>query len=137
MTAIYHITHLNNLALILGCGELLSDTLIQQVAVKPTNIAHGQIKERRQRTVVTIPPGGVVTDYVPFYFCPRSPMLYAVHGGFVAGYPGGQGQVLHLVADAETIAAQNAICITPTATLPCNRCGSIPELPDSPVSIGP
>ena len=106
MTSIYHITHLQNLPAILASGELLSDSGIRARNLVPTSIAHGHIKERRARTIIDLPPGGVVSDYVPFYFCPRSPMLYAIHGGSVQGYPGGQSKVLHLVADAEELAAQ-------------------------------
>lgn len=105
MTAIYHITHLDNLPGILAHGELLSDALVRAAGIATTAIAYGHIKQRRERVAVDIPPGGVVADYVPFYFCPRSPMLYAIHGGQVPGYPGGQSQVLHLVADAEQVAA--------------------------------
>lgn len=48
-------------------------------------------------------PGGCVGDYVPFYFAPRSPMLYAIHKGFVEGYNSGQSEVVHLVSSAEMV----------------------------------
>lgn len=108
MTAIYHITHLDNLPGILARGELLADTRIRSAGLQPHNIAHGNIKQRRATVAIPIAPGGVVADYVPFYFCPRSPMLYAIHGGHVQGYPGGQGKVLHLIADAESLTAHHA-----------------------------
>lgn len=111
MTSIYHITHIDNLPAILARGALLSDSLIRSHGLQPRNIGHGNIKQRRAGTAVGIPPGGHVCDYVPFYFCPRSPMLLAVHSGQVAGYPGGQNRVLHLVASAESIIAQDAACI--------------------------
>lgn len=111
MTAIYHITHIDNLPAILALGELLSDTMIRTLGLQAQCIAHGHIKQRRQQTPVSMAPGGMVSDYVPFYFCPRSPMLYAIHGGSVEGYPGGQGRVLHLVADAEAVEASGAQCV--------------------------
>lgn len=71
--------------------------------VKHVGIAHRHIKERRARRIVPIAPGGTLADYVPFYFAPRSPMLFAIHTGSVEGYTEGQIEVLHLVTSVETI----------------------------------
>jgi hypothetical protein len=101
MTAIYHITHLDNLAAILHTGALLSDTLRAQNGLAPRSIAHAHIKDRRATTPIPIAPGGRVADYVPFYFCPRSPMLYANFKG-MAGTDG-QQRILHLVTTAEAV----------------------------------
>src|SRR5581483_4670974 len=38
-------------------------------------------------------------DYVPFNFCPRSVMLYAIHRNLVPGYREGQPRVVHLVSN--------------------------------------
>ncbi|MCC6561014.1 MAG: DUF4433 domain-containing protein [Xanthomonadales bacterium] len=111
MTAIYHITHIDNLSALVGRGALLSDTRIREQGLTPQNIAYGNIKARRAATAVTLPPRGVISDYVPFYFCPRSPMLYAVHRDQVPGYEGGQTNVVHLVADAERLVAAGLNCL--------------------------
>lgn len=43
--------------------------------------------------------GTTVGEYVPFYFCPRSPMLYVIsQRGNELAYRGGQNQVIHLVS---------------------------------------
>ncbi len=76
------------------------------------SIAYDTIKERRKRRRVEnlrgekIAAGGVLADYVPFYFCNRSPMLGAIHKGRVPAYQGGQKDVVYLVAHAETVAAK-------------------------------
>lgn len=111
MTAIYHITHVANLPAILEAGALWSDTRLKAASTAPKNIAHGNIKQRRERTPVTVKPHGVVADYVPFYFCPRSPMLYALKGGSVTSAEGTQQDILHLVLEAESLADAGLACL--------------------------
>jgi hypothetical protein len=55
------------------------------------------IKQRRREQVVPIGRGGVVADYVPFYFAPRSPMLYRIYRGGVEGYQRDQAELVYLV----------------------------------------
>jgi len=107
MTKLYHITHIRNLKSIISRGGILSDNEMNKENVKHVEIAHKNIKERRARKPVPLKPGGTLADYVPFYFAPRSPMLYAIHTGFVEGYMGGQESVLHLVTTVETVLSQN------------------------------
>jgi hypothetical protein len=83
------------------------------------SIAYDTIKERRKRRAVKtlggqpVAAGGMLADYVPFYFCNRSPMLGAIHKGRVPAYQGGQRDVVYLVAHVETVAAQvPAWCFT-------------------------
>src|SRR5207253_1267547 len=47
--------------------------------------------------------GGRLSDYVPFYFDPLSPMLYAIHRGVVAGFNGDQRSIIHLVSTVQAI----------------------------------
>lgn len=72
-----HFTHVRNLRGIAERG-LLADACGADPQV---DCAEGGIKEARRRRIVPIGPGGVVADYVPFYYAPRSPMLRRIHGG--------------------------------------------------------
>jgi hypothetical protein len=63
------------------------------------------IQGRRAARAVSAGPGGVLLDYVPFYFGPRSPMLYRLHTGWVDGYTEGQEPIVTLVVAVEEIAA--------------------------------
>lgn len=101
MTTIYHITHLNNLERIIAEGGLRCDRGAQEL--KAVNIGHRHIKERRMNRCVPVGPGGTVGDYVPFYFAPRSPMLYAISRGAVEGYADGQRPVIYLCSAAESV----------------------------------
>ena len=64
-----------------------------------------EIKERRRERVLNSCPGLRVGGCVPFYFCPRSVMLYLIH---MANHPDlacGQDPIVHLEADLnETVA---------------------------------
>lgn len=101
MTAIYHMTHHSNLGAIIANGGLLSDRATQNIP--HTRVGHLHIKDRRLNRKVPIPPGGTVGDYVPFYFAPKPPMLYAISRGSVEGYAGGQKEVVYLVSSAESV----------------------------------
>ncbi len=103
MTSIYHITHINNLPGIIESGGLWCDAQVYSGKVAATGIAHEHIKERRRCRNVDMAPGGNLCDYVPFYFGPRSPMLYSIHNGYVEGYQGGQDSILHLEARIEHV----------------------------------
>ena len=105
LTAIYHITHIRNLRSIVGANGLYCDNARLKRAIDCIGIAHQHIKDRRANRIVPTCKGGTLADYVPFYFAPRSPMLYSINGGAVEGYKEGQAPVLHLVSSAEAAAA--------------------------------
>ncbi|NEP83867.1 MAG: DUF4433 domain-containing protein [Okeania sp. SIO3C4] len=106
-TPIYHITHIKNLTSILNSDGLIAVSTLKQKQVSYTNIAYEQIQGRRARKIVPCGIGGVLHDYVPFYFAPRSPMLYTIHKGNVPGYQDGQSSIIHLVVEIEAIANSN------------------------------
>jgi hypothetical protein len=100
---IYHITHVQNLAAIIQHGGLWSDLQCQNRNVEGTKIGYSHIKQRRMRFVVPLAPAGPLGDYVPFYFAPRSPMLFTISRGNVAEYQAGQEPVVHLVSSVEEV----------------------------------
>jgi hypothetical protein len=102
-TPIYHITHVANLPEIITAGCLWSDRRIQHEGVN-TVIGFDHIKRRRLEEIeVDCHPGTKVGDYVPFYFCPRSVMLYVIdRRNTQLQYQGGQREIVHLVSTVET-----------------------------------
>lgn len=98
---IYHILHVDRLASVIADGALFSDAQMTQRAGAGTTIGMGSIKAQRLRRAVTCHPGTNVGDYVPFYFCPRSVMLYMIwkanHENLA--YRGGQEPIITLEAD--------------------------------------
>jgi hypothetical protein len=76
---VFRITHRNNLKWILDHGLHCATSKIRD----PDFVAIGsqEIIDRRNDRVVPLSPGGVLSDYVPFYFTPCSPMLYNIVTG--------------------------------------------------------
>ncbi|MEW6155340.1 MAG: DUF4433 domain-containing protein [Actinomycetota bacterium] len=99
-TPLYHFTHVDNLPSIVTDGLLCEAASTQRCVVE---VGNRRIKEQRRRRPVRAGPGGSVGDYVPFYFAPRSPMLYAVNAGQVEQYAGGQGPLVYLVTSVERL----------------------------------
>jgi len=77
---IFRITHCQNIPWILEHGlhcrtsETLDPDFIE--------IGNPDVIARRRDRAVPIAPGGVLAHYVPFYFTPRSPMLFNITSGY-------------------------------------------------------
>ena len=98
---IYHITHVDNLAGIVSADGLFSDSHMLQHGGATSVIGMSSLKERRLHLPVSCHPGKTVGEFVPFYFCPRSIMLYVISCGNHPDltYRGGQEPIVHLQAD--------------------------------------
>ena len=97
---LFHFTHINNLTSIATLG-LASDNHVQADGRLTTEVGQPGIKAPRRERPVPCGPGGVVADYVPFYFAARSPMLGSIHSGRVPTYQGGQADIVYLVSDID------------------------------------
>lgn len=101
---IYHIVHVDNLASIVADGCLWSDAeMVQRQG--GTVIGMGRIKQRRLGLPVSCHQGTNVGEYVPFYFCSRSIMLFVIHcaNHSELAYRGGQQPIVHLEADLHMV----------------------------------
>ena len=101
---IYHIVHVDKFEMIVRDGYLYSDSTMAQ-RQSGSVIGIDKIKSRRLTLPVSCHPDTNVGDYVPFYFCPRSIMLYVIH---CANHPdlayrGGQRPIIHLEADLHSV----------------------------------
>jgi len=102
---IYHITHLDNLPQMVD-GVLWSDAERIRRDLNCTVVGMSEIKRRRlEELEVDCHPGTKVGEYVPFYFCPRSIMLFLLHKGNHPDltYAGGQRPIVHLQADLRRV----------------------------------
>ena len=98
---IFHIFHVDRLRSIITEDGLLSDAVIAARPLVGTTIGMTSIKQRRLSLPLDSRPGLHVGNCVPFYFCPRSVMLYLIHQANHESltYRGGQSSIIHLEAD--------------------------------------
>lgn len=97
---IYHIVHVDKLASIAADECLWSDVELETKAAPGTVIGMNHIKERRKKISLPSFPDLKVGECVPFYFGPRSVMLYMMHmKNAELAYKGGQEPIVHLVSD--------------------------------------
>lgn len=78
---IFRIVHVDNVPWILDHNGLHCRNSPQQ---NPSyvNIGNPDLIDRRSRHTVPVPPGGTLSDYVPFYFTPFSMMMYNIKTGY-------------------------------------------------------
>ena len=103
---IYHITHVRNVPQIVEAGVLWSDAKRIELGLDCDVVGMASIKRRRLEEIeVDCHPGTKVGEYVPFYFCPRSIMLYMLHMGNHPdlNYREGQQPIVHLEADLRAV----------------------------------
>lgn len=98
---IYHIVHINNLPSIIADGYLFADSEMKKQKKDGMTIGMNKIKERRLSLPLISHNKLYVGECVPFYFCPRSIMLYILYMGNSPDieYHGGQSPIIHLVSD--------------------------------------
>ncbi len=97
---IYHITHIDNLRDIITSQGLFSDAHLINNKRHYHSIGLREIKKRRLSKFLSSYPDLSVGACVPFYFCPRSVMLYLIYKKREdLGYYGGQEPIVHLEAD--------------------------------------
>ena len=97
-----HFTHIEHLADVSDRG-LLCDSQAQARGILIKEVGNRGIKERRRVRVVPVHPGGVVADYVPFYYAPRSPMMFSIHHGNVPEYTEGISSLAYLTTTVERL----------------------------------
>jgi len=79
---VFRITHIANVPWILDHGLHCRNSPERDPAFR--EIGNPELIEKRAGREVPLPPGGLLSDYIPFYFTPYSPMLYNI----ITGYAG-------------------------------------------------
>lgn len=103
-TPIFRFFHIDNLETFLQRGALHAPNHTPEDGRGYRTIHNTQIQGKRHTRTVPCGPGGVIHDFVPFYFGYRSPMLFQLHSGRVEGYTEGQRPLIYAVCSAQQIA---------------------------------
>ncbi|EWM14880.1 DUF4433 domain-containing protein [Kutzneria sp. 744] len=109
---VFHFTHVDNVPSLIESGALLADCLLRRTAHAFAEIGNPEIKARRRAVRVPVPPGGVVGDYVPFYFAPQSPMLFQVAGQQAALGAKVQDHLIYLVSKVALLRNHAPLVVT-------------------------
>jgi len=99
---IFRITHIDNVRWILRHGLHCRNSDLCDPDYK--QIGDPDVIGRRHGRTVPIPPGGTLSDYVPFYFTPWTPMLYNIVTGFRGVPLQPRPAIVMLVASLSTLA---------------------------------
>ena len=100
---LFHFTHLDHVSSILDLGALISDDEAQRDGLVTTEAGNPDIKERRRRIGVPCGPGGTVSEYVPFYFAARSPMMLSIKSGRVPTFRGDHRDLVYFVTSVQQV----------------------------------
>jgi hypothetical protein len=101
---IFRITHVDNLPWILDNG--LHARNGEKFDPGYRNIGNPDLIEKRSKRSVKVPPGGTLSDYVPFYFTPYSIMLYNIKTGYGGVKQVPNSEILILVSSLRRVAAR-------------------------------
>lgn len=77
---IFRIVHRDNVPWILENGMHCRNSLVQHPGY--CTIGNPDLIDRRQHRIVPVAPGGTLSDYVPFYFTPFTPMMLNIKTGY-------------------------------------------------------
>jgi hypothetical protein len=107
-TPVYRFIHIDNLAVVLRRAALHAPRHVPDDGHVYKTIHNVDIQDERRRTLIPCGPGGVIHDYVSFYFGPRTPMLLQLHTGRAGGYTQTQTPLIYLISTAQAINASGA-----------------------------
>lgn len=77
---IFRIVHKDNMGQVLQAGCQSRSAAAAQTGY--VEIGNQELIQKRTQRVVPCPPGRTLSDYVPFYFTPYTPMIYNIKTGF-------------------------------------------------------
>jgi len=107
-TPIYRLMHIDNLHTCLRRGGLHAPNHLPEDGLPYKAIHNLDIQNERRIRSVPCGPGGVIHDYVAFYFGYLSPMMLQLKTGRVEDYNEGQAPLIYLISTAQAVECSGA-----------------------------
>lgn len=106
---LFRITHIRNLPWILLNGLYAANSSV----LDPNFVAIGNpdLISKRSRRFVPIHPKGTLSDYVPFYFTPKSPMLLNINTGYSGITRRSNEEIAIIVTNCQALMSQGTALI--------------------------
>jgi len=102
---IFRIVHRDNVPWILKNGiHCRNSTTFDRNYI---NIGNPELIDKRNHRVVPCHPGGTLSDFVPFYFTPFSPMLFNIKTGFGGITKRANEEIVIFVSSLPTLKSMN------------------------------
>lgn len=107
-TPILRFIHVDNLEICLRRNGLHAPNFTPEDGLKYRPIHNVEIQQARHQRPVRCGPGGVLHDYIPFYFGYLSPMMLQLQTGKVPDYNEGQEPLIYLVSTCQAVQVSGA-----------------------------
>lgn len=102
---IFRITHRDNLRWTLEHGLHCQSSKV--LDPKFVSIGNGELIQKRARRDIPVLPGGKLSDYIPFYFTPYSPMLLNIKTGYNGIQKRANEEIIILVSSLHKLNAED------------------------------
>lgn len=110
-TPIFRLVHIRNLEILLTRGGLYAPNHIPNDGLQYHTIHNQEIQDARHSWEIPVSPGGVLHDYIPFYFGCRPPMLLQLKTNRVANYVEGQDPIIYLVSSVQEVIRERCVFV--------------------------
>jgi hypothetical protein len=100
---IFRVIHRDNLPWLFRNGLHCGSSEVKDPSF--VSIGNRELIDKRRTREVPIPPGGTLSEYVPFYFTPFTPMLLNIKTGYAAITPRANDEIVVLVTSLRDVHA--------------------------------
>jgi hypothetical protein len=106
---IFRITHRDNIPWLMANGLYCRNADVHDPNF--VSIGNAELVDKRHHRNVPCAPFGTLSDYVPFYFTPHSPMLYNISTGYGGIRKRSRDEIVIMISSIHSLASQGVPCV--------------------------